>query len=139
NRATQALRQPGSAFKPFVYTAALSAGFPPSHRLMDRPLRYTLGNGQVWEPGNYDGTYRGVVSMRQALTHSRNVPTVRLANEVGLGRVLGMAETFGLGRMPAHPSVVLGTAEVTPLQLTAAYSAFATLGQRVEPRFVSRV
>jgi penicillin-binding protein 1A len=139
NRATQARRQPGSAFKPFVYTAALSAGYPPSHRLMDRPLRYVLDNGRVWEPGNYDGTFRGVVSMRQALTQSRNVPTVRLANEVGLSRVLGTAEQFGLGNMPSNPSVVLGTAEVTPLQLTAAFGAFATLGSRPEPRFVSRV
>lgn len=139
NRATQARRQPGSAFKPFVYTAALSAGYPPSHRLMDRPLRYVLDNGNVWEPGNYDGEFRGVVSMRQALTQSRNVPTVRLANEVGLSRVLGTAEQFGLGNMPSNPSVVLGTAEVTPLQLTAAYAAFATLGSRPEPRFVSRV
>lgn len=139
NRATQARRQPGSAFKPFVYTAALAAGYPPSHRLIDRPLRYVLDDGRVWEPGNYDGAYRGVVSMRQALTQSRNVPTVRLANEVGLSRVLGMAEQFGLGHMPSNPSVVLGTAEVTPIQLTAAYSAFATLGQRAEPRFVTRV
>ncbi|HEX6307353.1 MAG TPA: PBP1A family penicillin-binding protein [Longimicrobiales bacterium] len=139
NRATQAQRQPGSAFKPFVYTAALSSGFPPSHRLMDRPLRYVLDTGRVWEPGNYDGTFRGVVSMRQALTQSRNVPTVRLANEVGLTRVLGVAEQFGLGRMPSNPSVVLGTAEVTPMQLTSAYTVFATLGQRAEPRFVTHV
>ncbi|MGH7464115.1 MAG: penicillin-binding transpeptidase domain-containing protein, partial [Longimicrobiales bacterium] len=139
NRATQAQRQPGSAFKPFVYTAALSAGYPPSHRLIDRPLRYVLDNNRVWEPGNYDGTFRGVVSMRQALTQSRNVPTVRLANEVGLSRVLGTAEQFGLGRMPSNPSVVLGTAEVTPMQLTAAFAAFATLGSRPEPRFVTRV
>jgi membrane peptidoglycan carboxypeptidase len=67
--------------------------------------------------------------MRQALTQSKNVPTVRLANEVGMGRVLGVAEQFGLGRMPSNPSVVLGTAEVTPVRLTAAYAAFATLGR----------
>jgi penicillin-binding protein 1A len=139
NRATQAMRQPGSAFKPFVYAAAINAGYPPSHRLIDQPLRYTLDNGRVWEPRNYDGSFAGVVSMRQALTNSKNVPTVRLANEVGISRVLGMAEQFGLGRMPSNPSVVLGTAEVTPLQLTAAYAAFATLGQRPEPRFVTRV
>ncbi|CAN5636165.1 hypothetical protein BH23GEM9_BH23GEM9_06170 [soil metagenome] len=139
NRATQAMRQPGSAFKPFVYAAALMSGYAPTHRLVDRPLRLTMDNGQVWEPRNYDGSFSGAVSMRQALTHSRNVPTVRLANEVGLRRVLSVAEQFGLGRMQAHPSVVLGTAEVTPLRLTSAYAAFATLGQRPEPRFVSRV
>jgi penicillin-binding protein 1A len=139
NRATQAERQPGSAFKPVVYTAALSAGFPTTHRLLDRPLRYILDNGRVWEPGNYDGTYGGVLSLRDALAYSKNVATVRLANEVGMSTVLAMAERLGLGRLPANPSVVLGTAEVTLLRLTAAYAAFATLGQRSEPRFVSRV
>ena len=139
NRATQAQRQPGSAFKPFVYAAALNSGYPASHRLLDRPLRYMLDNNRAWEPRNYDGTFRGAVTMRQALTQSRNVPTVRLANEVGLSRVLGTAEQFGLGRMPTNPSVVLGTAEVTPVQLTAAYGAFATLGSRPDPRFVTRV
>ncbi|MBR9991287.1 MAG: PBP1A family penicillin-binding protein [Gemmatimonadetes bacterium] len=139
NRATQAKRQPGSAFKPFVYAAALSAGYPASHRLLDQPLRYMLDNNTAWEPRNYDGTFRGPVTMRQALTQSRNVPTVRLANEVGLSRVLGTAEQFGLGRMQSNPAVVLGTSEVTPIQLTAAYSAFATLGSRAEPRFVTRV
>jgi penicillin-binding protein 1A len=139
NRATQAQRQPGSAFKPFVYAAAVTSGYAPTHRLIDQPLRLALGNGRVWEPRNYDGSFSGVVSMRQALTQSRNVPTVRLANEVGLRRVLLLAEQFGLGPMPSHPSVVLGTAEVTPLQLTAAYAAFATLGQRPEPRLVTRV
>jgi penicillin-binding protein 1A len=139
NRATQARRQPGSAFKPFVYTAALSAGYPPSHRLLDRPLRYMLDNKRVWEPRNYDGAFLGTVTMRQALTQSRNVPTVRLANEVGLSRVLGTAEQFGLGRMASNPAVVLGTAEVTPVQLTSAFGVFATLGSRPEPRFVTRV
>jgi penicillin-binding protein 1A len=139
NRATQAMRQPGSAFKPVVYAAAVSAGYSPAHRLVDEPLRYTLGGGRVWEPGNYDGTYSGVVSLRDALVNSKNVATVRLAEEVGMSRVRGMAEQLGMGRLPSHPSVVLGTAEVTPLQLTAAYSTFATLGQRAEPRFVTRV
>jgi 1A family penicillin-binding protein len=139
NRATQAMRQPGSAFKPFVYAAAVSAGLAPTHRLVDRPLRYVLDTGRVWEPRNYDGSFAGAVTMRQALTQSRNVPTVRLANEVGMGRVLGVAEQFGLGRMPSNPSVVLGTAEVTPVRLTAAYAAFATLGQKPEPRYVTRV
>jgi 1A family penicillin-binding protein len=139
NRATQAKRQPGSAFKPFVFAAAVSSGFSPTHRLMDQPLRYAMGHGRYWEPRNYDGAWAGVVTMRQALSQSRNVPTVRLANEVGLRRVLSVAEQFGLGRMPSNPSVVLGTAEVTPVELTAAYAAFATLGQRPEPRYVTRV
>jgi 1A family penicillin-binding protein len=139
NRATQAMRQPGSAFKPFVYAAAVSAGFAPTHQLVDRPLQYNLGNGRVWEPRNYDGSYAGTVTMRNSLAHSRNVPTVRLANEVGMRRVQSTAAGFGLVDLPSHPSVVLGTAEVTPLRLTAAYAALATLGQRPEPRFVTRV
>jgi penicillin-binding protein 1A len=139
NRATQAMRQPGSAFKPFVYAAALNSGYSPTHRLMDQPLRMDLGNGQTWEPRNYDGSYAGAVTMRNSLVHSRNVPTVRLANDVGMRRVVGTADQFGLGDMPSNPSMVLGTAEVTPLRLTAAYAAFATLGQRPEPRFVTQV
>jgi 1A family penicillin-binding protein len=139
NRATQAMRQPGSAFKPFVYAAAVASGYAPTHQLVDRPLQYALGNGQVWEPRNYDGSYAGTVTMRNSLANSRNIPTVRLANEVGMRRVLSTAAQFGLGDMPAHPSVVLGTAEVTPLRLTAAYAALATLGQRPEPRMVTRV
>jgi penicillin-binding protein 1A len=139
NRATQAKRQPGSAFKPFVYAAAIESGLPPTHRLLDRPLRYVLDNGRVWEPGNYSGTFAGAVTMRDALTNSRNVPTVRLAMEVGLSRVQQLAETMGMGQIPSNPAVVLGTSEVTPLQLTQAYGAFATLGQRPDARFVAEI
>ncbi|HSJ15683.1 MAG TPA: PBP1A family penicillin-binding protein [Longimicrobiales bacterium] len=139
NRATQAQRQPGSAFKPFVYAAALQAGIPATHRLIDQPLRMVIDGGRVWEPRNYESGYSGVVTMRQALMYSKNVATVRLANEVGLGAVLRVAENMGLGRMQAHPAVVLGTAEVTPIGLTSAYGAFATLGNRPHPRFVTRV
>jgi penicillin-binding protein 1A len=139
NRATQALRQPGSAFKPFVYAAALQSGIPPTHRLLDQPLRMVIDRGKVWEPKNYDGGYSGVVSMREALTYSKNVATVRLASEVGVGEVLRLAENMGLGRMQPNPAVVLGTDEVTPIQLTAAFAAFATLGNRPAPRYVIRV
>jgi penicillin-binding protein 1A len=139
NRATQAMRQPGSAFKPFVYAAALQAGIPPTHRLIDQPLRMVIDRGKVWEPKNYEGGYSGVVTMRQALTYSKNVATVRLANEVGLGEVLRLAGNMGLGQLASHPSVVLGTAEVTPIDLTAAYGAFATLGNRPQPRYVTSV
>ena len=139
DRATQAKRQPGSAFKPFVYAAALESGIPPTHRLLDRPLRYVVGRGQVWEPGNYDGTFAGAVTLRQALFQSRNVPTVRLSTEVGLPRIQRLAENMGMGHIPSNPSVVLGTFEVTPMQITEAYGAFATLGQRPEARFIQEV
>src|SRR5688572_12793808 len=140
NRALQAKRQPGSAFKPFVYAAAFDQGYSPTHRLMDRPLRLVLDRRNVWEPKNYDGTYADVVTMRQALTQSRNVPTVRLATEIGISRVIDMARQMGLsGRIPAVPSVVLGSAEVTPIEMTSAFAAFANLGDRPDPRFVTQV
>jgi penicillin-binding protein 1A len=139
NRATQAKRQPGSAFKPFVYAAALGSGYSPAHRVLDQPLRMEISRGQYWEPRNYDGGYSGVISVREALVRSKNVPTVRIANGVGVSRVARTAEQMGLGRMPTNPSMVLGTAEVTPLELAAAYTPFATLGSRAEPRFVTRV
>jgi len=140
NRATQARRQAGSAFKPFVYAAAIAAGYPPTHRLLDEPLRLPLDASNVWEPRNYDGRYAGPVTMREALAFSRNIPTVRLAMEVGLDRVISMAHQAGLeGDIPLVPSVALGTAEVTPIDLTAAFGTFATLGAHPRPRLVTRV
>lgn len=140
NRATQAQRQPGSAFKPFVYAAALGAGFAPTYRLADEPIRMVLDSRRVWEPRNYDGSYAGEVTLREGLVRSKNVVTVRLANELGVQRAVALAERMQLARdIPTNPSVVLGTAEVTPLAMTASYAAFATLGSRPEPRFVTRV
>ncbi|MGQ0561270.1 MAG: penicillin-binding protein 1A [Gemmatimonadota bacterium] len=140
NRALSARRQPGSAFKPFVYAAAFADGYSPTYRLMDRPLRLVVSGNQVWEPKNYDGGYTGAISMRDALTYSKNVATIRLANEIGLTRVIDMARQMGLGgRIPAVPAVVLGTAEVTPIEITSAFAAFANLGERPLPRFVTRV
>jgi penicillin-binding protein 1A len=140
NRAVSARRQPGSAFKPFVYAAAFEQGYSPTHRLMDRPLRLVLDRRNVWEPKNYDGSYSDVVTMREALAQSKNIPTVRLATEIGIPRVVEMARQMGLGgRIPAVPSVVLGSAEATPMEMTAAYAAFANLGDRPDPRFVTKV
>jgi penicillin-binding protein 1A len=140
NRATQAIRQPGSAFKPFVYSAALAAGYPPTHRLMDQPIRLALDRRNVWEPKNYDGSYSGAITMRDALVYSKNVATVRLAMDVGIDRVVETAHQIGLeGRIPSVPSVVLGSAEVTPIALTTAYSTFATQGVHPEPRLITRV
>jgi 1A family penicillin-binding protein len=140
NRALLAKRQPGSAFKPFVYAAAFDQGYAPTHRLMDRPLRLVLDRRNVWEPKNYDGSYSDIVTMRQALAQSKNIPTVRLATEIGIPRVIAMAHQMGLsGRIPAVPSVVLGSAEVTPIEMTSAFAAFANLGDRPDPRFVTKV
>jgi penicillin-binding protein 1A len=140
NRATQAMRQPGSAFKPFVYAAAVAGGFPASHRLIDRPFRLVLDRRTTWEPKNYDGSYSGALTMREALTYSKNVPTIRLAMEVGIDRVVQMARQIGLeGHIPNVPSVVLGAAEVTPLSMTSAFSTFSTLGTNAKPRLITRV
>jgi 1A family penicillin-binding protein len=139
NRATQARRQPGSAFKPFVYAAALEAGYPPTTTLQDTPYRL-VRDGQVWEPRNYDGTYAGDITMRQALTRSQNIATVRLAEQVGLERVISMARKLGLSDdIPRYPSVAIGAAEVTLLEMVTAYAALAALGERPEPRFVTHV
>jgi membrane carboxypeptidase/penicillin-binding protein len=140
NRATQARRQPGSAFKPIVYAAAVEAGLAPVHPLEDRPMQVRLDGGRVWTPRNYGGSYAGVLPMRQALVQSRNVATVRLAQEVGLRGVERMARQLGLtSPMPPVPSVSIGAAEVGVLELTAAYAPFATLGRRAAPRLVTRV
>ncbi|MBW3552124.1 MAG: PBP1A family penicillin-binding protein [Gemmatimonadetes bacterium] len=139
NRAVQARRQPGSAFKPFVYAAAIQAGYPPNTILEDTPYRLAR-DGQVWEPKNYDGTFAGRITMRQALVNSRNIATVRLAESVGLSRVVGMAQQLGIsGDIPNYPSVAIGAAEVTLLEMVAAYSALASLGELPEPRFVTHV
>ncbi|HYO12477.1 MAG TPA: PBP1A family penicillin-binding protein [Thermoanaerobaculia bacterium] len=139
DRVAQARRQPGSAFKPFVYAAALEEGFVLSQPLVDRPVRVRLPGGRVWEPKNFSGRYEGRVTMRDALVRSKNVATVRLATAIGLGQVAGVAREAGIEPITQVPAMVLGTVAVSPLELTSAYSAFAGLGEAVEPRLVLRV
>jgi penicillin-binding protein 1A len=140
DRASGGLRQLGSTFKPFVYAAAIAAGIPPSTVLDDVPVRLVV-DGTPWEPRNYDDSYRGRVRMRDALVHSLNVPTVLLTNAVGINPVRNAAHDAGLRRpMPASPVVALGAIETNPIQLALAFTAFASLGERVtQPRFVLRV
>jgi penicillin-binding protein 1A len=140
DRVAHAERQPGSAWKPFVYAAALEAGYPLSQPLIDRPIRVRFADGQVWTPKNFGDRYDGEVTLRDALVRSKNVPTVRLATSVGLERVNDLARRAGISRaIPLLPSSVLGTVAVSPLELTAAYTSFAGLGTRVEPRLIQRV
>jgi penicillin-binding protein 1A len=139
DRAANARRQVGSAFKPFVYAAALRDGFVLSQPLPDIPLRVRLAGGQIWAPQNFTGRYEGAVTMRDALVRSKNVVTVRLADATGLGDVAGVARKAGIERVPEVPSVALGALNVSPLELTSAYSAFATLGEAIEPRMILRV
>lgn len=140
DRVEQARRQPGSAFKPFVYAAALARGWVLSQPLLDQPLQIRMPNGQVWKPRNFTGRYEGRVSMRDALVRSKNVATVRLAGSLGLDRVVDLARNAGIEEpISAVPSLALGTITVSPLELTSAYTAFATLGQAAEPRILLRV
>ncbi len=140
DRVAQAHRQPGSAFKPFVYAAALADGWVLSQPLLDQPLRVKLSNGQSWQPKNFSDRYEGQITMREALVRSKNVPTVRLADAVGLREVTEMAHRAGIEEpIAAVPAMALGTVAVSPLELTSAYSGFASLGQAVEPRLILRV
>ncbi|HET9982184.1 MAG TPA: PBP1A family penicillin-binding protein [Longimicrobiales bacterium] len=139
NRATDARRQMGSSFKPFVYATALSHGYAPSQPVYDSPIR--LGDRRrPWEPQNYDHDFRGRMSLREALVGSINVPTVRLAEAVGERDVAGFAHEAGIREdIPVTPAMALGVADATPLEVAAAYTTFATLGTRAEPRLVSSV
>jgi penicillin-binding protein 1A len=140
NRATQALRQPGSAFKPFVFAAALEKGRSPLHSVSDGPLFVTQSDGSTWSPRNYSGDFGGWMSMREALRQSRNLATIRLGQDVGITAVRDVAERTGIDtRIPGYPSVFIGAAEVYPLDLIASYAAFANGGMRVEPRFIKRI
>jgi penicillin-binding protein 1A len=140
DRVSASLRQTGSAFKPFVYAAALGEGHALSERLLDEPMRVRLARNRYWEPRNYDGEYDGAVTVREALVHSKNVPTVRLAEEVGLADVVRVAQRAGIhSPIDPTPSMPLGTVAVSPLELATAYGAFAGLGSAAPPRLVLRV
>jgi penicillin-binding protein 1A len=140
NRATQARRQPGSTFKPIVYADAIRNGRAPSYPVEDTPLSIPLPEGGEYTPQNYDGDYEGVIPMRRALYLSRNIATVRLGQELGPPSVIDMARRFGLTTpIPPYPSIHLGAADVYPIEMVAAYSAFATLGTRAVPFGILRV
>jgi penicillin-binding protein 1A len=140
NRATQALRQPGSAFKPFIYTAAIDNGFHPNDIIVDEPVSYPSGNGMMYQPGNYDRTFRGPVTLRYALENSINIPAVKLLKKVGTSLVASYARRMGI-RTPIgqNLSMALGTSEVTLEELAAAYGVFANQGIRNDPLYILKV
>ena len=140
NRAWQSRRQPGSAFKPFVYTAALEAGVSPDRVLLDAPVGYRIAGWGYWWPKNYDGTYWGPVSLRVALEQSRNIPAVRMLAELGPQAVIDTARRMGI-RSPLQPnlSLALGTSEVTPLEMAAAFATLAAGGVYAEPVAITKV
>ena len=140
NRAWQARRQPGSAFKPFIYTAALEHGVSPDRVLLDAPVEYRIAGWGYWRPKNYDNTYWGPIPLRVALEHSRNVPAVRMLVELGPQAVIDTARRMGI-RSPLQPnlSLALGTSEVTPLEMAAAFATLAAGGVYAEPVAMTRV
>ena len=140
NRATQALRQPGSTFKPIVYATAIRSGRPPSYFIDDEPIEVPQLDGTLWQPQNYDLKFEGRVTMRRSVMFSRNLPAIRLAMEIGEGSIVEMAKNFGIStRVPPYPSIALGSADVYPLEMVAAYSTFANLGWRTAPNPILRV
>ncbi len=139
NRAVNAHRQPGSAFKPFVYAAALDVGYTPATLVDDEPVTIDLGE-DVWSPANYGGEYRGQVTLRQALAQSANAATVRVSRAVGERRVVDVARRNGIeSELRAVPAVALGAVEVTPLELVTAYAPFANGGFRVHPNLIRKI
>ncbi len=139
NRATQAMRQPGSAFKPFVYAAALDSGFTPATIVIDAPIEIETGEG-IWRPTNSNGDFLGPTPVRTGIEQSRNLMTIRLAQEVGMDVVAGYAERFGVyDRLQPFLANSLGAQETTLFRIVAAYAMFANGGERVEPTLVDRV
>jgi penicillin-binding protein 1A len=141
NRATQSRRQPGSTFKPIVYSAAIEAGYPLSYVVADDPLTVELPPPQgIWTPQNYDNEFEGPMTLRRALMLSRNIVAVKLGMEVGEQAVIAEAAKFGLTtRVPPVPSIHIGSAEVIPLEMISAYTTFANLGVRTMPNAILRV
>jgi penicillin-binding protein 1A len=134
NRATQAIRQPGSAFKPIIYAAALQKGISPARVFVDAPIVHEQPDGKVWKPSNYDGNFWGSITLAEALAHSRNIIAIKLLEAVGLKNVVEYAQHLGI-RSPMVPTLALGlgASGLTPLELTTAYSVFASQGVRHDP------
>jgi penicillin-binding protein 1A len=141
NRATQALRQPGSSFKPFVYATALDNGYTPSSVVVDSPITIDMGPGQeAWTPSNYDGKATGPRTLRYGIEQSKNLMTVRLAKDVGMPLVAEYARRFGVyDDMLPVLSMSLGAGETTVMRMTAAYSMFANGGRRIRPTVIDRI
>ena len=143
NHAAQAWRQPGSSFKPFIYSAALEKGFTPATVINDAPLFFDAGvtGGQPWEPKNYDGKYDGPMSMRTGLAKSKNMISIRILQAVGPKTAQAWISRFGFDadKHPAYLTMALGAGSVTPLQMATAYSVFANGGYRVNPWLITKV
>ena len=139
NRATQALRQVGSSFKPYVYTAAIDQGATPDDTILDAPVTFDTPSGP-YIPHNYDEKFEGTISLRRALAQSRNIPALKLADQLGIKKVIDYAHRFGItSNLPPYLPVALGAAEVTLYEQTSAFSVFPDDGVRVMPRYITKV
>ncbi len=142
NRATQGRRQPGSAFKPFIYQVAIDLGFSGASELVDIAKTYEYekdGEEMKWQPNNYEKNYKGLVSLREALVHSRNLATINLVNELGLNQLIRELGKFNIEHMPHDLSISLGTMSMSPLQLAKYYTSFSNQGEQVEPYLIRNV
>jgi penicillin-binding protein 1A len=134
NRALYAKRQPGSAFKPVIYAAALDNGFTPANIIMDEPVTYPGGPKGEWKPENADHKFNGPTTLREGLTYSRNVVTIKLLDAIGIDKAIDFARTLGVeGDMPRDLTLALGSLSITPFDLALRYSVFANGGQKIKP------
>ena len=139
NRATQALRQVGSSFKPYVYTTAIEEGYSPFDTVLDAPFT-TLSGGEPYSPQNYDEKYEGTITLRRALAGSRNVPAVKLAAQLGIEKVAETARRFGItSPLPPYLPLALGAAEISLIEQTSAFTVFPNDGIRIVPTLIRRV
>ena len=140
NRAVQAKRQPGSSFKPFVYLAALDAGYTPSSLILDAPIVMELPDGTKWKPKNYSKVFYGPTTLRVGLEKSRNLMTIRLAQAIGINKAVEYGEKFGISdHLEPVLSTALGSGETTPMKLTAAYAMLVNGGKQVTPNLIDRI
>ncbi len=140
NRAVQAYRQLGSTFKPILYTAAVDRGYTPSSIIVDAPVSYPAGNGQIYAPHNYDHKFEGAITLRRALEDSRNIPAIKMMDTLGPKNVIGYAKRFGFQEdFPPYLPIALGAGDATLLEVTSAYTAFPNQGVRMTPFEVVKV
>src|SRR5206468_932872 len=143
NHVTQAWRQPGSSFKPFIYSAALEKGFTPATVVNDAPLFFDAGStgSQPWEPKNYDGKFEGPMSLRTALKKSKNMVSIRILKSIGAPYAQEWITRFGFDadKHPAYLTMALGAGSVTPIQMASAYAVFANGGYRIAPALVTKI
>ncbi len=134
------MRKVAPTFKPIVYSTALESGLTADSTILDAPISFTDTLGRVWQPVNYDGKFKGRITLRQAIAESRNVPTIRLASLIGIKNVLVMARRFGLsGPMEPYLPLSIGACEATPLEMATAFTVFPNLGMQPKPYFIRKI